>query len=390
MTPPYLRSLFRVARTVYPEPTWAHRGQRLLFVFRLLRNHPHSRRWLEYLATERMAPLAAANPSLYRKPIRPYVSTHWPGRMKVAAMMHHYDFLARRLPPPAFRQVVSREGLRWLAFPARNGDHLAVILRFDGKFRKEGETTLDLESTRYGCRIASMTFVVAASTTGAPCLIIGAVSGLPPGADKDIIKDTAKALFGLRPKVLLLLLLQELARSWNVPVLLGAGNRIHTSRDMDYWLNHTRRFPITYDSFWEEAGGHRRSDGFFVLPLQPSPRNFHDIPPQKRAHYRHRYALIDGILERFRAGPEPAPTDPAAAARTDGEPAASRGTRGALPTSLAGLVLCGLTALHGYRSLGHSTFSVPLDVLPEHTIRIQIRAYDDPTPSPPPAGRSRP
>jgi uncharacterized protein VirK/YbjX len=342
MIPPYLRHLFRLARTVYPDPTWAHRGQRPLFVCRHLLNLPHSRRWLEYLASDRMAPLAQANPSLYRKPIRPYVSVHWTGRMKVAAMMHHYDFLARRLPPAVFAQVVSPAGRRWLDFPARNGDHLAVSLRYDGKFRKEGETTLDLESARHGCRIASLTFVVAASATGAPCLIIGAVSGLPAGADKDIIKDTAKALFGLRPKVLLLILVRELARSWDVPVLLGVGNRIHTSRDMDYWLNHTRRFPITYDLFWRETGGWRRSDGFFVLPLQPSPRNFHDIPPQKRAHYRNRYALIDGFLERFRAGPAPA--------TPSGSP----------------------------------------EVLPEHTDHVQILAYDDTPPSPPPAGRLRP
>lgn len=42
---------------------------------------------------------------------------------------------------------------------------------------------------------------------------------------------------------------------------------------------------------------------------------------------------------------------------------------------------------HGYRGPGYSTFSVPLDVLPEHTNRIQIQAYDDPASSPPPAPR---
>jgi hypothetical protein len=37
---------------------------------------------------------------------------------------------------------------------------------------------------------------------------------------------------------------------------------------------------------------------------------------------------------------------------------------------------------HGYRVPGHSVLSVPLDMLPEHTSCIQVRAYDDPVPIP--------
>ncbi len=87
MTMDYLRSLIRIARTVYPKPAWTGLGQQVLFVFRHLWHYRHSRRWLEYLATDRMVPVAQETPSLYRKPIRPYLSINWSDAAKVAAMI---------------------------------------------------------------------------------------------------------------------------------------------------------------------------------------------------------------------------------------------------------------------------------------------------------------
>ncbi len=319
MIPYYLRFLTHIARTVYPKPTWADRGQRALFVIRHLQNHPYSKKWLEFLASGRMALIARQNPSLYRKPIRPYVSINWPKRAKVAAMIYHYDFLARRLAPAAFTRIVSLTGAVLLSFPVKNGDRLTVCLRYDSKFRKEGETTLDLESANHGCRVSSLTFVAAATETGAPCLVIGAISGLPAGADKDIIKHTAKAMFGLRPKALLLLVLQELARVWDVQHLLGVGNRIHTSRHLAYAFNRSRRFTITYDSFWQEVGGIRRIDGFFVLPLVASVRNIDEIEPPKRSLYRHRSALLGELLDRLHSGLRTWRTDPMVSTTTGGK-----------------------------------------------------------------------
>ncbi len=333
MTMNYLRSLFPIARLVHPGPTWREGGRRLLFVVRHLLIHRHSRRWLAYLATERMNAVVRGNPSLYRKPIRPYVSIHWPTQAKVSTMIYHYEFLSRTLAPAVFRSVVSPVGWTLNSFPIRNGDQLTVRLRYDGKFRKEGEVTLDLESAQHGCRVSSITFVVAVGADGGPSLAVGAVSGLPAGSDKDIIKSTAKAMFGLRPKALLLIVLQELARAWNVHTLLGVGNRAHTSRHLDYLLNHTRKFAITYDQFWCEAGGTRRSDGFFTLPgAWPAP-DFANIASHKRSLHRQRHALIAELQPRVVAGlGETRPVD--------ATPAAPMERSLLVSAAVAGLAIC--------------------------------------------------
>ena len=292
MTVSYWHALYRTAHTVYPGPGWPGFCQRALFVLRCFAHHRNSRPWLEYLHQPWMAAIAGNNPSLYRKTIRPYVSKNWSGEMRTAAMIHHYEFLRHQLRPEYFAQIFSRTGADLTVFTVKNGDRLTVRLRYDCKFRKEGETTLELFSDKYRCRVFCLTFVVAADPQGTPCVIIGAISGLPKGTDKNIIKDTSKALFGLRPKGLLLLVLQELAGQWKIPVLLGVGNAIHTSRHPVYTLNHSRQFDIAYDEFWQEAGGIRRSDGFFILPGRFIERPLSAIEPHKRSLYRQRYAWI--------------------------------------------------------------------------------------------------
>lgn len=291
----YLGPLVRIAREVYPAPTWTGARQRAVFILRQLAHYPHARRWLDYLDRPWMSAVVAENPSLYRKVIRPYISRNWPDDMKVSAMIHHYDQLNRQTTPEVFSGIFSPSGADLADFPARNGDHLTIRLRYDSQFRKEGETTLELLSTKHQCRVFCLTFVLAADCHHRSCLIIGAVYGLDTGTDKNIIKEVAKSLFGLRPKALLLLVLQELARAWGAHGLLGVGSRIHTSRHQVYALNRSRQFAIAYDEFWHEAGGVRLSDGFFRLPLRFVERSLTTIESHKRSLYRQRYAWISEL-----------------------------------------------------------------------------------------------
>ncbi len=295
-----LSTLLDNARAAHPEPTWGGLGRRAVYCCRYLLHLPHSHRWQVFLAQDWMHPVARENPSLYRKAIRPYVSLHWPRRTRIAAMIHHYEYLSRNLSAQDFRSIISPAGRELLSLSLRNGDQLTMRLLYDSKDRKEGETTLELVSARYRCRVSSLTFVVAVSEDGAPCMVIGAVTGLPAGAEKDIIKETSKALFGLRPKALLLQVLQLLADIWDVGFLLGVGSGIHPSRHLVYALNRSRLFAITYDDFWQESGGSRRSDGLFTLPPLPPARDLGTVASHKRALYRNRQLLLADVHLRLR------------------------------------------------------------------------------------------
>jgi uncharacterized protein VirK/YbjX len=302
--PTYWQILARSARTVYPRSTPADFVRRWLYCSLHLCHLQHSRRLLNFLDGELMNKVTSENPSLFRKLIRPYVTLTWSAGAKVEAILHHYHFLSRHMAPREFRRAVSPVGVELLSLRAGDRDRLTVRIRCDGKFRKEGEATLDLESAIFGCRVSSLTFVVAPSNSGRPGIIIGAVYGLPAGVSRDIIRDTAKALYGLRPKALLLLLLREMARTWGVGSLLGVGSQMHTSRHLIYRFNRSRLFAVKYSDFWVESGGEMRGDGLYWLPLNRGPRDLQSIPPTKRSQYRHRQTLIAELEGCLRANLE--------------------------------------------------------------------------------------
>ena len=60
-----------------------------------------------------------------------------------------------------------------------------------------------------------------------------------------------------------------------------------------YFGSGPKAFSLNYDEIWQERGGHRYTDEFFVLPVIGAKRDLATIPSKKRSMYRKRYELID-------------------------------------------------------------------------------------------------
>ena len=290
----FLRQVQRVSRQIFPRPTVKHAGERALFVFRYWKNLPYSGQWLDFLSQDAMAAIADAYPPLYKKIIRPYGTRSWTAAEKLAALMDNYRFWMTAVPPQIMRKICSRQGITLHQFATKN-DLLSLQLLYDPKFNKEGETTLQLYSSKYQCRIAALTFHVNRNLHDEPALLIGCVQGLSAETHKDTIKAVAKEMHGLRPKALLVHVTQELTASLRIGAILGISNREHISRHFDYTLNRSRRPLLGYDEFWIEIGGRARPNGLFNLPLRFQPRNREEISSNKRAQYKQRYALLGAI-----------------------------------------------------------------------------------------------
>ena len=242
-----------------------------------------------------MAPIAAANPSLFRKITRPYLTADYTKPQKILAIQTHYEFVAQHLSQASLIAAASVSGLPLLTVTGRPGETGRVLLQSESKFSKEGEMTLSLFSQQHDQRVYSLSFLITADGAGSHVMTIGATQGLDRGAPKDIIKDTAKALHGLRPKALLVYLAQELARAWGLRAIRAVSNARHISNHSDYRLNRSRRPKLTFDEFWLECDGVRQPDGFFALPLTPVQRPLEDIKPNMRSKYRQRYAMMEAV-----------------------------------------------------------------------------------------------
>ena len=294
-----LRTYRAVARVLHGEQTPRAVSLRALFTIRSLLASPESDTWYAELSREPLARAAAVNPSLYRKIVRPYLTSHTTDEEKLRILLAHRAMLSEVLVPHAIARAYSSEGIPLARLHAKNGDEVELRLASDGKYRKEGEHSLMLLGAATGLRLSTLTFV-GDTPGGRRTLLVGGAQGLPRGVPKSVISDVTKGLFGMRPKALLLFALRQLAIEWHVGAIRAVGNDIHVSRHHDYALNRSRRPRLGYDEFWIESGGVMSTDGFIDLPLAQPLRNDEAIPTGKRAIYRRRYVMLDQFVADMR------------------------------------------------------------------------------------------
>ena len=284
------------ARAVHPELSLKGSADRLLYVLRCAFCYPQARAWHAWLNESLMAPAVRANPILYRKIVRPYFSAWWTKPQTLRVLREHFEFVAGRLNRGAFLEACTPAGFLLLQFTGQHGMVLQVRCVNDGKYSKEGELSLVLSCGEANVTVYSLTSVIVRAESGTGhSLVIGGLQGPDFGADKNIIRDVAKALHGLRPKALLLFVAQEIAQAWRLQKIRATSNRTHISRHMDYTLNRHRRPKLIYDEFWQECGGRRRADGYYDLPSRYIRRSNSEMKPNKRSLYNLRYEMLGRI-----------------------------------------------------------------------------------------------
>ncbi len=290
-----------IAWRTQPHRTLNGAYKRALFVVRSYLGRPHTDAWYRWLRSPLMAAIAEANPCLYKKIVRPYLTPNCTRFQQIAMIRAHYEFLARHMSHADIVAVSSMPGLPLLKIAGKDGEPYRVVLQSESKFNKEGEITLALYSQQHNVRVYSLTFLVASHDGTCPVMIIGATQGLDRGVSKDIIKDVARSLHGLRPKALLFHMAQVLAQSWNLRAIRAVSNTLHISNHRDYRFNRSRQAFLNYDEFWTECQGTLRTDGFFALPLQHAARPLEEIKLNKRSLYRQRYAMMAILASELKA-----------------------------------------------------------------------------------------
>jgi uncharacterized protein VirK/YbjX len=127
-------------------------------------------------------------------------------------------------------------------------------------------------------------------------LWIGALKSASAGAQGlEDARILTKVMEGLRPKSLLLLVAQALARSYGLSGLVAASNAGHVFAN-DRSLR--RRIAADYDSFWVESGGRRIRRTMFDLPITKVQRDPAEYKPNKRAQVRRRHHFELDIARR--------------------------------------------------------------------------------------------
>lgn len=242
------------------------------------------------LGVEPFTAILAQYPDIALKPVRPYLAANLMRIHRCSAVIGHYTAAARLLTDAALVESHTR-GRQLLAMSTVAGEVTVELTGQAGLYR-EGEWRLLLRLE--GRPVIEMGLAIVDRSLlqfggGGKILYIGALKSTSAGVQglEDSRKLT-KAMEGLRPKTLLLLVAQNLASSLKLRGLVAASNAGHVF-SRDYALR--RRITADYDSFWLESGGRPMRRTMYALPLVKAQRDPADYKPNKRAQIRKRQRL---------------------------------------------------------------------------------------------------
>ncbi|WP_246135758.1 VirK/YbjX family protein [Mesorhizobium intechi] len=242
------------------------------------------------LGVEPFRAILAEFPDIALKPVRPYLAASLRRIHRCAAVIGHYTAATRLLTDAAL--VESHTCGRHLLAMSTAAGEVTVELTGQAGLYREGEWRLLLRLE--GCPVIEMGLAIVDRSLlqlggDGKILYIGALKSTSTGVQG--LEDSrilTKAMEGLRPKTLLLLVAQSLASSLKLDGLVAASNAGHVF-SRDHALR--RRITADYDSFWAESGGKPIGRTMYALPLVKAQRDPAGYKPNKRAQIRKRQRL---------------------------------------------------------------------------------------------------
>lgn len=228
-----------------------------------------------------------SSPVLLKALIYPYVHRLWTFEDRAQRVTTHYRLLTDLKVP----FLNFSENCYWTCAEFVIGDrNFRIVIDRPRWMRSEGEMTVSLFMGVD--RVYSIAFLVGGERD-APCLLVGAIQGMPKTMDESVYADLTKVFHGARPRDLLINVLKMVAKNIGCSEILAISDECHQSVGRGNAMVKVSK----YDTIWLEHGGSRQDSGFFAVSSVVHKRPDVEIPSRKRAQYRRRYELLD-MLEK--------------------------------------------------------------------------------------------
>ncbi|NIF60497.1 DUF535 domain-containing protein [Enterobacter sp. Ap-916] len=278
-----------------PGASWGKKAYRRKFILRSLAMPLHTVSLMNNLASQpHLASMLNAQPGLPCRLHRPYLALPLKRKHTRDTIAYHYQKIAEKMPKKMLNGHFSAEGYRLATLVGKNNELMFIDLTSHDIEGKEGEAFLNF-CNEEGVPLARMTFTLN-QFEGKNTFFIGCLQGAKTWVPHEAIQAATKACHGLFPKRMLLEVACELAKLLDAERILAVGNGTHIYRSWRYEKKKKDSLHADYDSFWQSMSGEPRADGLFALPSSVERKPLEDIASKKRAEYRRRYELLDGMM----------------------------------------------------------------------------------------------
>ncbi|MBI1669550.1 VirK/YbjX family protein [Capnocytophaga periodontitidis] len=273
--------------------------QKNKILFHTLLNIPFAKKWFSLIQSEEYKWVLSHRPRIYFKPFRVYMSTKWGKKERTKALLSCYAFIKQQ--PFLTRVIQEEKPIKLAEFTMKyNGEKGQIYLGYNERFRKEGELVVSLHCDSYQEAICEASFVIDKENEGWVCRI-GCVQGNKSAETENAIKELQKQMYALRPKALMIFIIQELSRQLGCSVLYGVGSKIQAHNKKHFiHIECLHKLSFSYDTLWKEADGTPDKDGWFKLPIEMHRKPMEEIKSSKRSLYRYRYEMLDKIATEIK------------------------------------------------------------------------------------------
>lgn len=251
-----------------------------------------TQRWMSFWnSTPWLTKVAISEPSVLKKIYRPYMTNLLSVEDRFNVLTSHYTMIDLH----GLNDIVLRAAnlfVQLSQFSGKSGTEYQIRLVVDNQMEREGELVLQLLSNETLLFSVAFTFF---NHTGPSTVAIGCLQGGRAVDSLEKIRFATRDMFGLRPKTLMVRLVQQIGHQMECSDLLLVGNQNRTVR------NQLRKGIVfaDYDATWEELGALRRNDGDFKLKCSVlTEPDFQLLASSKRSEAKKRFALLSTIAQR--------------------------------------------------------------------------------------------
>lgn len=239
--------------------------------------------WLHLLNSHHFySDLVRARSRFIHKPYRPYISTLLNHDARVQVIQQHYAFMLGQGLHEIIRQA-SREPVDLAYFTGKTGNTYGIHLCAIDPMEREGELVLQLSQNQILIYSCAFTFF---RENGCMHIYIGCIQGSREENAVQLIRSSTRDLYGIRPKNLLIKLVEQLGVQFNCETLRLVAN---THRVVRRSIKQGKVLS-DYDALWSEIGASKRKDGDYELICKKIvPPNLTLIQSKKRSEIKKRH-----------------------------------------------------------------------------------------------------